>query len=230
MENKTSLKLKNPILIAIEGIDGTGKTTQARLLYEYLREQDLPCLLLKEPTDGVWGQKIKQLSKHGRTSSPHEEMMLFLKDRKEDVENNILPAMQKNYIVIMDRYYISSMAYQGALPGMNSEEIKRLNEEIAPKPDLVIIIDVPPTISLARIRNFRKEETNYFEREEYLEKVRTIFHSLRTNSNVHFLDGTTSVTTVRENIINIINDLVRANSVVIRSDETNKILREESVS
>ena len=98
--------LKKGILIAIEGIDGAGKTTQSIVLFEKLRSAGYPVVCLHEPTDGKWGNKIKDLAKNGRHKiTVEDELNLFYQDRLEDVENNINPALQKKNVIIMDRYY-----------------------------------------------------------------------------------------------------------------------------
>ncbi len=199
---------KKGILITIEGIDGVGKTTHAKMLAQHLREEGHEVEQLREPTNGFWGKKIKNLTKHGRNVTPKEECQWFLKDRMEDVQNNINPALKNGKIVIMDRYYYSTMAYQGAL-GLDVNKIKEENEKFAPKPDLVIILDVPPEIGLARITNNRKEELNYFETLEYQGKVRELFLSMGNYDNVQILDGSGEITAVQEEIKKVVNKFLK---------------------
>lgn len=145
-------ELRRGVLIAIEGIDGAGKTTQTEILANKLAKEGFPVVTLKEPTDGKWGQMIRKLAQNGRNLSPEEESRLFLKDRNEDVERNIRPALLQKRIVIMDRYYHSNIAYQGAL-GVDVDEIRQANEHFAPVPDVVIILDVAPSIGRSRLVN-----------------------------------------------------------------------------
>jgi dTMP kinase len=200
-------KLPRGLLITIEGIDGVGKTTQTRMLVEYLKEKGYDVLQLREPTDGVWGKKIKNLTKHGRNVSPKEECMWFLKDREEDVETNINPALSQNKIVVMDRYYYSTIAYQGAL-GLDTDRIREENERFAPKPDLVIILDASPKIGLDRITEKRKDELNYFETLEYQEKVRKLFLSMESFDNVMILDGSKKIDEVQGEIRRVVEELI----------------------
>ncbi len=162
------------MLIAIEGIDGSGKTTIARFLEEELRKRGYDVVRFKEPTDSEYGRKIERILKE-RKISPEEELELFLKDREVDVRDNILPALKEGKVVIMDRYYYSTMAYQGAL-GLDLKEIKKLNEKF-PQPNLVIILDVSPETALKRIKTKRKPDR--FEDLNYLKRVREIFLSLK---------------------------------------------------
>ncbi len=121
-------------LIALEGIDGSGKSTHLKLAARALREKGFEVTELKEPTGGQWGERIRWLRQGDVTG--REEVELFLKDRQEDVQHNIKPALEAGKTVLIDRYYFSTMAYQGAR-GIDVEEIRKLNEEFAPVPDLV---------------------------------------------------------------------------------------------
>ena len=122
-----------------------------------------------------------------------------MEDRKLDVSQNIIPALNSGNIIVMDRYYYSNMAYQGAL-GLDMERIRSENEKFAPRPDLVMILDAPPKTGLDRIRNKRKEELNYFETLEYQEKVRQLFLRMKDYDNVKILDGSGSLEEVFEAI------------------------------
>ncbi|MHB8568504.1 MAG: dTMP kinase [Nitrososphaerales archaeon] len=174
-------------LIALEGIDGAGKTTQANLLGKKLNEDGFDAIVLKEPTVGEWGRKISMMSKFGRTLSAEDEFKYFYEDRKEDVEKNIDPALRSGKIVIMDRYYYSNMAYQGA-KGLDPTFIENKNLEIAPEPDLVIILDIDATTAKDRIVNGRKDQPNHFEHR--LSPVRKIFLDIaHERQNVEVLDG-----------------------------------------
>ena len=202
------LASKKGILITIEGIDGVGKTTHAKMLADFLSGKGYEVVQLREPTNGFWGKKIKNLTKHGRNVTPKEECQWFLKDRMEDVQNNINPALKNGKIVIMDRYYYSTMAYQGAL-GLDVNQIREENEKFAPKPDLVIILDVPPEVGLARITNNRKEKLNYFETIEYQGRVRELFLKMRSYDNVQILGGNRSLEEIQEEIRKVVNNLLK---------------------
>ncbi|RLI77936.1 dTMP kinase [Archaeoglobales archaeon] len=191
------------MLIAIEGIDGSGKTTIANYLKDELEKEGFKVVVLKEPTNSVYGQRIKQ-SLNNRLDV-NEELELFLLDRKHDVENNILPALENNYIVIMDRYYFSTIAYQGAR-GVDVDKIKEMNEEIAPKPNLVLILDVDPKVGVERIVK-RGDEPNKFEDLEYLKRVRSIFLKLR-DENVVVIDANRDINTVKKEVLNVVRNLI----------------------
>ena len=171
------VRLKKGLLIVFEGIDGAGKSTQARLLLRKVRAIGCEAISFREPTRGKWGRAIKRMAKTAGSLTPEEELDLFIKDRKENVRNNIKPALSGKKVVILDRYYYSTIAYQGA-KGIDPAYIKRLNERFAVKPDLVFILDIEAGRGLGRIRN-RKRKDLLFERERYLARVREIFGGFR---------------------------------------------------
>ena len=168
------MKLNRGYLIALEGIDGTGKSTQCALLADYLESVGYPVIRLREPTQGMWGQKIRKILTEGRGDvTPEEELQYFINDRKEDVEQNIAPALEQGKIVLIDRYYYSTAAYQGAL-GFDPAKIINDNEAFAPRPDILFIIQGSLDESFRRIEQGR-DSFSSFEKRDYLEKVRTIF-------------------------------------------------------
>ena len=178
-KRKAKSRMRHPIpggfLVAIEGIDGAGKTTIARLLEKFCDENRLSHVVSKEPTKGRYGQKIRDSAISGRLTV-EEEMELLSKDRKEHVENLIQPALNEEKIVILDRYYFSTAAYQGA-HGANADSILKANEKFAPQPDLLILLDVSPEIGIGRIKR-RGDKPNKFETMESLEKARRIFRKI----------------------------------------------------
>ena len=176
-------------LLAFEGIDGAGKTTQAKLLGDYLRELGLEVVMSKEPTQGPWGQKLRA-SKTTERMSPAEELDCFLKDRKEHVDELIEPALARGAVVIVDRYYYSTVAYQGAR-GMDPQALLQQNREFAPKPHLLVLMDLEVETGLKRIHK-RGEGQDLFETIENLTKVRQIFQSLDEDHILH-LDSNHSI-------------------------------------
>ncbi len=175
------------VLIVLDGIDGTGKTTQAKRLLEDLRSRGWDAVYFREPSDSKWGRAIKKRAVVAGSLSPQEELDLFQKDREENVRKNIKPALAKKKAIVCDRYYFSTIAYQGAR-GIDPGMIRRRNESFAVKPDLVFILDIPPKKGLARIEKSREKMDLHFEKEDYLAKVRNIFLSFR-GKNIHHIDA-----------------------------------------
>ncbi len=171
------------LLIVIEGIDGAGKTTQARALLRRLRRRGFACRYFREPSRGRWGREIKRLALTAGSMTPEEELALFVRDRRENVARNIRPALRAGRIVVLDRYYYSTIAYQGA-KGIDPERIRRIHEKFAPRPDLVFILDLGAETGLARIAGRRTRDA-LFERASYLAKVRRIFRGLTGPGIIH---------------------------------------------
>lgn len=175
--------LRKGVLIVFEGIDGAGKSTQAEILLERLEAIGYDVAYFREPSESKWGREIKKRALLPDSLSPEEELGLFLKDRRENVERNLKPALEARKVVILDRYYYSTIAYQGA-KGIDKEMIIRANEEFVVKPDLVFILDIDAKRGLERIQD-RKKKDKLFEREDYLVKVRKIFRSFEGENIIH---------------------------------------------
>jgi dTMP kinase len=191
---------KKGCLVSIEGIDGAGKSTQIRLLDEWFRKCGIDAVILKEPTEGPYGRQIRQNAAAHTEVSPKEEMRLFMLDRREDVRQNILPALESGKLVVMDRYYQSNMAYQGAR-GLNPWKIEEENEQFSPVPDLVIVLDIDPALGLSRITNHRKTALDVFEKEDYLRRVRKIFLEIGRKPNGVVIDASQPPETVHQAIV-----------------------------
>ena len=173
------------MFIVFEGIDGTGKSTQVRLLSEALSQQGQEVVTSKEPTDGPLGRKLRESAATGRLS-PQEELDLFHRDRRDHVGSLIEPALARGATVILDRYFFSTMAYQGAR-GFDPAAIRATNEEFAPLPDHVFLLELDPELALTRI-GLRDGQANEFEQRESLQKCHDIFASL-DDPFIHRIDA-----------------------------------------
>lgn len=183
---------RNGRLIVFEGTDGTGKSTQLTLLATYLQKNNYPVVVTREPTTGQYGKKIRALYQNRANCTPREELELFLLDRKEHVDELIVPSLKKGKIVLCDRYYLSTIAYQGAI-GFDVEELINLND-FAPDPDLALLFYAPITTSSERITGGRGELLNDFEQLENLEQVAAIFKSL----TMPFIEKINALGTIEE--------------------------------
>ncbi|WP_339136845.1 MAG: dTMP kinase [Candidatus Electrothrix sp. GW3-4] len=161
--------MENGMLVAFEGIDGTGKSTQLQSLANFLKGQGLTVITTYEPTDSKYGRRIRELYKDRSSCTPEEELNLFLEDRRLHVNELIEPELAAGKIILTDRYYYSTAAYQGAA-GMDPTEIFARNS-FAPVPNLVLLLTMDPEISIARIQEGRGEELNDFEQLDQLRKV-----------------------------------------------------------
>ena len=185
------------LFIVIEGIDGTGKSTQAARLSEWFRERGREVVLSREPTAGPWGRKVRESAATGRLS-PEDELEYFLNDRRQHVDELIGPSLAAGKVVILDRYYFSTMAYQGAR-GFDPLEIRRKNEAFAPQPDLLLILDLEVDAALERI-GARGDTANEFEQRENLERCQEIFMSLCGEGFVRVVDSQGTLDEVAQRI------------------------------
>ncbi|OHD64559.1 MAG: dTMP kinase [Spirochaetes bacterium RBG_13_51_14] len=184
--------MKRRLFIVFEGIDGSGKSTQCDLLFGHVVSIGLTAVRLAEPTDGVWGRRIRNMLKENEMAPAEEQLRLFLLDRKDDAEKNIIPALNGDAIVIMDRYYYSNAAYQGAA-GILPERIIAENRKMRfPEPDRVYFIDVPPEVAIWRVSGRMSKGKEVFEKESFLRKVREIFLSLADERFI-VIDGTRDI-------------------------------------
>lgn len=168
--------LERGILVAVEGIDGAGKTTQVDLLCRRLGAAGLTVFRTKEPTDGPEGQRLRASARAGRLPV-EDEAALFLADRARHVREEIEPQLAAGVVVIVDRYYFSSIAYQGAR-GLAVADLQARNEAVAPPPDLLVLVDVPVEEGIRRITHGRGEIANAFETHESLTATRRIFQAM----------------------------------------------------
>lgn len=162
------------ILIVIEGIDGAGKTTLAHALRHWLLQSGRAVTISKEPTTGPWGMKLRQSAATGRLT-PEDELNYLVKDREQHVSELIAPALARGEIVILDRYYPSTVAYQGAA-GIPLNAVLDAHG-FAPQPDVLLLLDVEPRVGIERIRA-RGDKPNAFETFDNLEACRAIFLEL----------------------------------------------------
>jgi dTMP kinase len=162
------------ILVAVEGIDGAGKSTQVARVAEALAREGYEVVRTHEPTDGPHGRRLRASATTGRLA-PDDELETFIADRREHVRELIAPSIAAGKVVLVDRYYFSSMAYQGAR-GLDPAEIQRRNEEIAPRPDLLVILEIDARDGVARVNS--RGKGNLFEREDDLRRSAKIFDAI----------------------------------------------------
>ncbi len=188
------------LFIVIEGIDGTGKSTQAKMLERGLREAGHTVLLDREPSDGPYGKILRDSATTGRLS-PQEELDLFHKDRKHHLDEVILPALQRGETVILDRYYFSTMAYQGQR-GFDPQEIRETNLRFAPNPDILFILDLEVDQARERI-GVRGDTTNEFEQRDALQYCRDTFLSVSNEEFAHVIDSSQTIDQIHQQMLEI---------------------------
>jgi len=191
------------VLINLEGIDGCGKSTQTQLLKKKLEEKGEAVIILKEPTKEPHGQKLWDVL-HGKRKATNEEILeFFILDRKQHVDEKIQPALDNGTVVLMDRYYYSSMAYQVA--GDLDVEYIRNKHDFAPNPDIVLIFDLPVSTALERVHGHSKADE--FEKEEHLEKVRTAYLNLESDPLVRIVDSVRTPEEIFEEVWKLVSEV-----------------------
>ena len=167
------------MFITFEGIEGSGKSTQIQLLKEFFEKKAQKAFFTKEPGSSEVGKKIRSvlLNKENKIF-PQTEIFLIFADRVQHVQEIIKPNLNEGKIVISDRYYDSSIAYQGQREGVDKTEIYELiNMLDLPTPDITFLLDLPVDIGLKRAKNrasldrFESEEISFHEavRQNYLD-------------------------------------------------------------
>lgn len=164
-------------LIAFEGVDGAGKSTQLRRLAEALRAGGRTVVETHEPTGGPWGRRIREMARSGTRVAPEEELRWFVEDRREHVAQVLRPGVASGAIVLTDRYFLSTVAYQGAR-GLDPERLLGEAEAEFPLPDLALVLDVDPAAGLARVAARGGVAEPAFEDEAFLTRVVELFRAL----------------------------------------------------
>ncbi len=187
------------VFICLEGIDASGKSTQARWLVRNLRRRGFDAIYTTEPSDGEIGRFIKRFVLQRKRRIPAVvEALLFAVDRVDHVESKIERALESGKIVVSDRYVYSSLAYQGAT-GLDIDWIKRVNRMALP-PDLAIYIDVPPEVVVERM----KRKRSVMETLATQCRVREVYMQLVGEKRLLLIDGNRPAPEVVQNILDVV--------------------------
>ncbi len=206
------------LFIVLEGIDGAGTTTQAQLLGAWLEERGETALLTGEPTPARVGRIIRQILQHqlvdAEADAPlavDEETMalLFVADRADHLRQAVLPALDAGRIVVSDRHYLSSVAYQSVRVDM--AWVEELNAGLR-RPDLTILLDIEPEVSLRRKRG-QGQPAERYEKEAYLSRVRENYllaceHARAAGERIEQIDGAQPIQAVTEQIRTLVAPLL----------------------
>lgn len=193
--------------IVLDGPDGCGKTTQAKLLAQWLQEQGVPTELFRDPGGTAIGEKIRQilLNPEHIAMSTSTEVMLYMAARAQLWAEKIAPALKNNKCVLLDRWLSSTCAYQGCAGGFGMEKIVKIATDCLerPWPDLTIILDVDLETGANRL----KAQPDRMEQKgkEYHQRVREGFLELAESREDFFvLDGADDVKTVHKKILEVL--------------------------
>lgn len=193
------------IFIVLDGLDGSGKSEMVNLLESYISSNNKNCNILttREPTDGKYGKGIRDILANEKDPKINGQKLLelFIKDREYHLKKEVIPFLNKTdrekNIVICDRYYYSTIAFQ-ATQGLDIKMLIELNKGFL-KPDIALILDVNPEIALERIKTRKKEK---FEKPEFMKKIRKRFLEMPKllNDNIRIIDASKSKEEVFEDI------------------------------
>lgn len=176
--------------IVFEGIDGSGKSTLSKNIFHILQNRNIDLDLFREPTSFETGIELRKFLQNKIHLSPEEQMKLFIADRKESVNRNILPGLQNKKFVLLDRYYFSTAAYQASSLNSPMEILQRNLVENFPKPNLIFFLDIDPELAMKRIHTNR-DEIDVFENLEKLITIRENYLSILPKDTI-FLDASLS--------------------------------------
>ena len=170
--------MSSGLFCVLEGIDGSGKSTLLKTITSRFQNR-MPgrVLALREPTDGPAGREIRRLLGGPETVNEDVWLRLFLEDRRENLAFNIAPAKERGDLILQDRYFYSTAAYQGT----NENDAKRIlqihRHEGFPEPDLLVYLELPVRVALERISSGR-ESLEYFETGERLEQIASRYRQI----------------------------------------------------
>lgn len=200
------------MFVVLEGIDGSGKTTLSENLIHSLNKIETKAVRFSEPTHFETGLFIRKFLKGEITLSPKEQIEFFLKDRELSVTKNILPNLKSNLIVVLDRYYYSTSAYQ-ASEDYSALDILNINlNRNFPKPDLLFFIDIKPINALERISK-RGTTKEVFESIEQLTKIYTNFKNVLPKDTL-YLNGLLSETELVNECLRYMEEYKNTNIVI----------------
>jgi dTMP kinase len=199
--------------ISLDGLDGTGKSTQCRLLVEWLAAQQVPVTACTDPGGTALGQQLRQLLLFGREHSiaPMTEAMLFMASRAQLVAEVIRPALERGEVVVSDRFLLANVVYQGHAGGLDPDALWTVGRIVTGdlEPDLTLVLDLPPDVAVAR----RNREADRMESRgaDYFARVRTgfLFEAECRPDRAVRIDATPDVDTVQRAVRGVVAGVLR---------------------
>ena len=197
--------LRRTLFIVLEGIDGSGKTTIAKFLVEWLNSIGLKAIYTYEPYDE---KIVKIIESKGRELGAIMEVLLLAADRYYHITKVIKPYLNMGYFVVCDRYYYSTLAYQGAR-GANLDWIRTVNYFVI-KPDLAIYLDVEPKVGIERVRRVSRGKMRYLEDINLLNRVRELYLKLVSEGELIYVDARKDLDEVKKDVMEIVKKAIKA--------------------
>jgi len=206
--------MKQGRFISFEGIEGCGKTTQIARLSEFLKSHSMAHTVTREPGGTAVGEGIRKILLHSETIhlTAASELLLFFASRSQNILEKIQPALERGEMVICDRFYHASMAYQGYGRGIPLDFITRLTELVCDRfrPELTVLLDIEPAVGLARARarnHGRVEDEGRFEAEdlEFYARVRNGYLELaKKDPRIKVISADRSIEEVHRDIVKVL--------------------------
>ena len=204
--------MKHGQFVSFEGIEGCGKTTQIALLSQVLTRKDIPHSVTREPGGTAVGEGIRRILLHSETIhlTAAAELLLFYASRSQNILEKIEPALARGEVVICDRFYHASMAYQGYGRGIPIDFIEKLTDLVCGswRPEITILLDIEPEVGLARARarnSARAEDEGRFEMEDvqFYTKIRNGYLELaaRESRRIRVIPANRSIEQVHRDIL-----------------------------
>jgi len=205
---------KRGIFISFEGIEGSGKTIQARLLSEYLIKKGYKVILTEEPGGTRIGLKLRDLllSAENREITPVTELLLYNASRAQHIKEVILPALKSGSIVITDRFSDSTVAYQGFGRGIDLRLIDSIGKIVTEglSPNITILLDLDVETGLMRNRGINKTDRLELEDVEFHKRVKKGYLAIAAKEpeRIKLIDASRSIEEINHKIIYIVTDLI----------------------
>lgn len=215
------------MFVVFEGIDGSGKTTQAKMLVDYLKKSRIECEFTEEPTSGPVGKLIREIVRADKGLDPSVVQLLFCADRAHHITSMVMPALRAGKIVVCDRYSFSTIVY-GAAAGLDVDWLEKINSRF-PVPNITFIFDLSPREAMERLSS-RAEEfikrkaaimkqdeqlyrdkatTSMFERIGFLGRVRMAYKEMaETHKNCYLIDSHRKKQEVHKEIVKILQEKI----------------------
>lgn len=210
----TITKFRKGIFISFEGIEGSGKTEQSKLLYEYLKKSGYKVILTGEPGGTMIGLKIRNLllSTENRKMTPVSELLLYNASRAQHMKEVILPSLKKGFIVISDRFIDSTKAYQGYGRGIDLKLIESIEGIVIEgiKPDLTILLDLDVKIGLKRNRGINKIDRLELEDVKFHKRVREGYLKIakKEPKRIKVIDASKTMEEIHKKIVGVVRDFL----------------------
>src|SRR5262245_33419328 len=214
--------MPKPVFLSLDGLDGTGKSTQCRLLVDWLAGQKVPVTACTDPGGTAIGQELRKLVLFGREHriAPATEAMLFMASRAQLVDEVIRPALERGEVVISDRFTLANVVYQGHAGGMNPADLWAVGAVVTGglEPDLTLVFDAPLEVTFAR-RNAATDRLEERDR-EFQQRVQTgfLFEAGMRPEKYRIIDATPEPDTVQRAVRREVAHLLTAHGWAVGQD------------